>query len=162
MGTYWDIHVGPYLVVRPKDIINKKPVRTCEGCDKPLRYLRGQFCSTCGGKIVNKTVEEPDTETLMEAIYAEKIKIDADTFSRPPYIQSNGVSRENYNTYMSNVRMECDGQDPEKIDPDRIDRDKLEFKTMFELELVEIRKYFGDENVSVEWGVIHHGYQRVR
>ena len=158
MGTDYYVHVGPYIICKPK-LIPQEVVRMF--CVQPSRLEshgaqnNGSFCSVCGEPLTEKTVttgnqyQDPSLGEVVDAC-DEKIM----------YMRRDGESIKQQLFYSNLSRSPGRNIDPrqadilENIDGEKIRNELKEFEEDHAHELCVLQKLYGAENVSVHWGII--------
>lgn len=157
MGVSYHVYIGPYIHVSGgKEETIVKVDRLCVK-HPGIKQEKNKFCSECGTEIINVDREERKTYTPSEYFHRNA---DEDVFERI-------WSPENMNnTFMSGRRV------PDSINIDSYGGD---FPSAYDLsdancimsqvswffqehkeDICLLRKMFGEENVSIKWGVVSY------
>lgn len=154
MGVYQSIHIGPYLQVKRTDGHKEVQIRQCPNCtDKPKRHT--DFCQDCGTRTVIEKVLIPELTSVLDLMHKESYLskyendlVHARTFNPEfEYVFPN-------HRVPDGIEFEYGDAGATPITPDRSARELMWFITEYADHIKMFREFFGDDNVTIEWGII--------
>lgn len=164
MGTYYSVHLGPYVVCKNHQITIKATVRSCTNvaCSNYgiERYdAKVMFCDKCGSPIGIISVDRRRDRIDQ---YSLSMKFEEMLY--------NPINQENDDIWMPNryrpgekegkvrqYKVEQGGDHIVPVSTGMIMDELQEFLGFYKDAIVELRKAYGDENVEVKWGMIYYG-----
>lgn len=168
MGIDYTTYHGPYARCKTTKVESAKTKRTCsrESCSQYEREVydkNTKFCVQCGSTIQDRQVlvlvDNVSAHEIRETLLAEALVTPGgDSFS--VWMRDN-----NTHLWLANRRppdarkwsfypRETIQHTP--VTPDLIAAEIEQFNTFFEKELTLLRQEYGEDNVVVEWGLIHY------
>jgi len=163
MGLSYSLYIGPYIqcteIATPYEI-NKRACwnRQCSQAEQSVWDNEKLFCSKCGNAIENKKIskvgnqcreawEDMVTE-YKEHLYPVNSPQKSNHIIMVPNIQMKTISRSlAFNTRSDSINVE--------VTPQSITDELKNFKTEMNSEIAIVEKYWGKENVTIKWGIIH-------
>lgn len=158
MGVSYNVYIGPYI-----KCINAK-METFEErvwCPRCHIDIKSQFCPRCG--IAQETYEKPITDWVVDdgKVYDAFATAGLEYYDTLCILEIDGSEKEEV-FYTSNVKGSPGlGFDPkqefgiiiEEVDPVE---DKAKMLESCQKAIVVLKGLYGEDNVSVEWGVVSY------
>ena len=169
MSTDYHTSVGPFVVCKTHKSTTTDSKRTCSNAnckryENSVWDMKIKFCHECGAQILERDYFVPkdsvDKDELHEGALKQRL--------RPPSGDGlrHTMDEKNIHIWLSNVKdnspdaplsfnfkyqdsMFC------PIEVEIIKKQKENFAKQFEAELDILKKAYGEENVSIHWGLIH-------
>lgn len=157
MGVSYNVYIGPYIHVSGnKEETIVKVDRLCVK-HPGIKQEKNKFCSECGSEIVNVDREERKTYTPSEYFHRNA---DENVFERiwsPEHMDNTFMSRRRV---PDSIHIDSYGGDfPSAYDLSDDSHIMSQVSWFFQEhknELDLLRKMFGEENVSIKWGVVSY------
>lgn len=164
MGTYYSVHLGPYVVCNNHKVAAKQSVRSCTNAACGQYGIRRydsnvMFCDKCGSPIGIISVEK---EQYAIDTYALSMNFKEMLF--------NPITEDNTDIWMPNryrpgekegtvrpYKVEQGGDHIVPVSTGMIMDELQEFLDFYKEAVTELRKAYGEENVEIKWGMIYYG-----
>jgi hypothetical protein len=158
MGVSYNVYIGPYIEVSgKKEKITIKVDRLCVK-HPGIKQEKNKFCSECGSEIIGVDREERKTLTPAEYFYKNDNGEMSDRIWSPEGMNDVFISNRRVpgsiriNTYDDGFFTIHDLSDANHI----MSTQKSWFFQEHKEEITLLTKMFGEENISVKWGVVSY------
>jgi hypothetical protein len=162
MSSYLCLHIGPYLVVRkvPTKVDDVRQVCVNSDCTQFELKAKQPFCSRCGEKTQHKTFQKDDYKSVDDVISTDYEKYE-DLLCRA----HNGGSElsDEWDIWIPNHHIpngckvdEDSSESFAEIKPDRMQIEKDWFVEQYAEFFTRIKQELGEENVTIQWGIVKH------
>lgn len=171
MSIDYSTYLGPYAACKTHKVDETKKKRTCSNtaCEQYEREVwdkKTQFCSTCGAAINDREyvvpVDNVNASDIRESLLRE-VLVTPSGDSMWKWMRDN-----NLHIWISNLS-KIPGQDRKfsfdprheeqyipSITPEMIAAELERFNDRFEKEIQLLRQEYGEENVTILWGLVHY------
>lgn len=163
MGLNYTTYVGPYISCKTSKVPSTKTVFGCPtpGCQPNTLYQSTSFCPVCGSKIEKKEqnceIDNVNHQEVQEQLKESICVVPGDYFCY--FMREKNVHLWIANKRITNRSFEHDSKDGIDLFPineDLIDSEKKLFLDFYQKELLFLNEQYGEENVDVQWGLIHY------
>ena len=168
MGIDYTTYMGPHVRCKVTKVPSTEKKRTCsrETCSQYEQTVyddNTKFCIQCGSPI-----EDRDFPIEVDSVSAYEVRMDLleESLYDVPGDSFHRWQRENNTHIWLANRHVTDARDwsfnPKEdiqlvpVTPELIATEIEQFSDFYEKELVILRQEYGEENVAVEWGLIHY------
>ena len=157
MGVSYYTYVGPYVKVYNPEKASKKEYHSCpnHGCSNNKKPMSDAYCSKCGTKIERLTFYIQDrTRFDANSEFADGTLRDVySDFDDHNYMHFVDDGQRDLLHLLMNIN---NGDFVSDLTDKNPATEVEEFKEIRRKEIARLKEVFGEENVSVRWGVINY------
>jgi len=161
MGSYLEIHAGPYMLVSKIPTKTEVVKQTCVDSDCILfdTEIKFPFCPQCGGKSEHKTHETETYKDVRDIMYKDEFEgqMVAVHNGGAEFSQLFSVLLPNhYIKGLEEPGIDMDEVNIVEIKPERMEREIKWFMSEYTELIAAIVAEFGESAVQIKWGIIKH------
>jgi len=153
MSVQYHSYVGPYIKVNNPEKESTEKYHGCpkRTCGKYRHRISDQFCANCGTKI--ELVEVPCKSRIKFDVYEEFDENLAEIGSHY-CITDTEIFISNKETLGAGRILDCESCTEIPFDESVIGTETRKMENDFSKEITRLKEVFGEQNVSVLWGVV--------
>jgi hypothetical protein len=168
MGISYSTYMGPHVLCKTTKVPSTEKKRTCsrDTCSQYEQTIydnRTKFCVQCGSPIADRDIPIQVDNVQIHQVHEELLE----EALCPAHGDSFYSWMKEHNTHIWLANRHVSGArdfsfDPKEgiqlipVTPELIATEITQFSDFYEKELVLLRQEYGEENVSVVWGLIHY------